>query len=62
MMKAPWSISLANRTNLVALATVAAGLIKMFRPELAEFEGDALQLITTGLGMLYIREAIGHAQ
>lgn len=58
-MKNPLDISLQSRTNLVALATIAAGLFKMFLPELANFSGDPLVLITTGLMGLYIRESVG---
>lgn len=58
-MKTNWKFSLSSRTNLVALVTVLAGFFKMFRPDLATFDGDPLQLITMGLGMIYLRESVG---
>ncbi len=56
-MKTNWKFSLQSRTNVIALVTALAGLAKMIYPE-APYDGDPLQLITMGLGMIYLRESV----
>lgn len=57
-MKNPIKFNIASRTNMIGLVTIALGAAKMFYPETFQFSGDPLQLITTGMGMIYLREAI----
>ncbi len=54
-IKNPFVFSLKSRTNLIALATALAGLVKMFWPE-APYAGDPLVLITAGMSLIYLRE------
>ncbi len=55
-IKNPFEFSLKSRTNLIALATVLGGIFKMLFPEIANYDGDPLMLITAGLGLIYLRE------
>jgi len=57
-MKSPFNITLASRTNMVALATVTLGVAKLLYPEL-DIDSSPEVLILGGLGLLYVREAVG---
>jgi len=49
-----------SRTNLVALASVALGVLKLIIPALAISVAPSI-LILNGLGMLYLREALSNS-
>jgi len=57
-MKNLLDIDLKSRTNMVAILTVIGGAFKMFWPDIAPYDGDPLQLITMGFGMIYLRESV----
>jgi len=60
-MKNPIKFNVMSRTNIIGMVTILFGAGKMFKPEVFNFDGDPLQLITMGMGMIYLREGIKDA-
>ncbi len=65
-MKNLANVSLKSRTNIIGFANIALGLFKIigapYLPEMVSMIPDSpVLLITAGLGMIYMREAIGNA-
>ena len=61
-MKPLWQFDLQSRTNLSALIAIGAGLGKLFFPEVFHYDGDPVQMMLLGAGMIYLRESVENAK